>query len=1039
VRASPLTGRALLAACLITTCGAASAQTSFVTFESGPVRPLALSPNGTTLFAANTPDGQLEIFNVGTGGLSHAASVPVGMEPVAIAARSDSEVWVVNHLSDSISIVDVATRRVVRTLLVGDEPRDIVFAGPGRNRAFITTAHRGQQRTNPSIAAVPGAGDPQLTTAGVPRADVWVFDATNLGSALGGVPLRIVTLFGDTPRGLAVTPDGNKVYAAVFHSGNQTATVPEGAVCNGFQPFTPCPDGSNGFPGAPGGNPGPAMNLEGKPAPEVGLIVKWNAQAAQWQDELARNWNPAIMFSLPDRDVFAIDATTLQQTASWSGVGTILFNLVVNPGNGNVYVSNTDARNDVRFEGPGGGGSTVQGHLHEARISVLSGAQVKARHLNKHIDYSVRPAPPDTKNHSLATPVQMVVSANGQRLYVAAFGSAKVGVFDTAVLDSDSAWNAFDPVTGSDAYIPLTAGGPSGLALDEARNRLYVLTRFDNAVAAVDLASHSEIAHVAMHNPEPPVVVQGRPFLYDAMLTSSNGEASCSSCHVFGDFDSLAWDLGNPDDVVTTNPIPINLAIAAGTAPAPINGTGVVTDFHPMKGAMTTQTLRGLVNGGAMHWRGDRSTGVFGTDPFDTSLSFNNFDVAFPGLLGRDAQLAPTDMQKFTDFALQVTLPPNPVRALDDSLTSSQQSGRNFYLGTRSSDGINLPGLNFNCNGCHVLDPANGHFGNGGNASFEQETQIVKIPHLRNAYEKVGMFGMAAVRFFQAGDNGFKGDQVRGFGFMHDGATDTLLRFFHAVVFNANGPIGFDAGATGETERLDVEQFVLAYDNDVAPIVGQQITLSATSGSDVQSRVDLLLARAQAPFVSKILGGSVTECDVVVKGRIGGVAHGWLYLGGSNFEADDGTNISDTALRTLARTAGQELTYTCEPPGSGARAGINRDLDAFEDAIDNCPAVANDDQTDSDLDGVGDVCDDCTLVSNPNQRDTDGDGYGNVCDGDFDENGVINFSDLGYFKSKFFGTDPDADLNGDGSVNFLDLGLFKPQFFGPPGPSGVVP
>ena len=34
--------------------------------------------------------------------------------------------------------------RVVRTLLVGDEPRDIVFAGPGGNRAFITTAHRGQ-------------------------------------------------------------------------------------------------------------------------------------------------------------------------------------------------------------------------------------------------------------------------------------------------------------------------------------------------------------------------------------------------------------------------------------------------------------------------------------------------------------------------------------------------------------------------------------------------------------------------------------------------------------------------------------------------------------------------------------------------------------------------------------------------------------------------------------------------------------------------------------------------------------------------------
>ena len=40
-------------------------------------------------------------------GLTFAASVPVGMEPVAVAARTNDEVWVVNHLSDSISIVDV--------------------------------------------------------------------------------------------------------------------------------------------------------------------------------------------------------------------------------------------------------------------------------------------------------------------------------------------------------------------------------------------------------------------------------------------------------------------------------------------------------------------------------------------------------------------------------------------------------------------------------------------------------------------------------------------------------------------------------------------------------------------------------------------------------------------------------------------------------------------------------------------------------------------------------------------------------------------
>src|SRR3990172_5662806 len=85
----------------------ASGLGSFASFESGQVRPLALSPDGNRLFATNTPDNRLEIFQVDGGGLTHLQSVPVGMEPVAVAPRSDSEVWVVNHLSDSVSVVNV--------------------------------------------------------------------------------------------------------------------------------------------------------------------------------------------------------------------------------------------------------------------------------------------------------------------------------------------------------------------------------------------------------------------------------------------------------------------------------------------------------------------------------------------------------------------------------------------------------------------------------------------------------------------------------------------------------------------------------------------------------------------------------------------------------------------------------------------------------------------------------------------------------------------------------------------------------------------
>jgi hypothetical protein len=88
-----------------------------------------------------------------------------------------------------------------------------------------------------------------------------------------------------------------------------------------------------------------------------------------------------------------VDADTLTAVApaSYARVGTILFNMAVNPTTGKLYVSNTESPNQVRFEGPGvHGGSTVQGHLSEARISVLDPAtgQVDPQHLNPHLDYS---------------------------------------------------------------------------------------------------------------------------------------------------------------------------------------------------------------------------------------------------------------------------------------------------------------------------------------------------------------------------------------------------------------------------------------------------------------------------------------------------------------------------------------------------------------------------------------------------------------------------------------------------------------------------
>jgi YVTN family beta-propeller protein len=902
----------LVLPCLLA-AASASAQGNYTLFESGPVRPLALSPDGTTLFACNIPDDRLEIFSVSAGGLTHVGSVPVGLEPVAVAARTNGEVWVVNHLSDSVSIVDVASRRVVRTLLVGDEPRDIVFAGSAKDRAFITAAHRGQNRP----------GDPQLLLGGVGRSDVWVFDTTTLGAALGGTPLEILSLFGDTPRALAVTPDGATVYAAVFHSGDQTT-----AAAQGILP-TPPPLQTLPVPAPVGGT------LD---APQVGVMLKYQS-GTTWVDVTGATHTNLVQFRLPDHDVFAIDANgnPPAQISAFDHVGTILYNMVVNPASGVVYVSNTDANNFDRFEGFGT--PNLRGELHKARISILSGTStVATRHLNKQIDYAPAVAPLAVNQASLAIPTEMAVTSDGSTLYLAAFGSQEIGIIDTAKLalpPSDP--NAFTPNAAD--HIPLSAGGPGGVVLDEARGRLYVYTRFDDGISVVNPATRLEVGHLTVHSPEIATITNGRRFLYDAHLSSSNGEASCAVCHVFGDFDSLAWDLGapDPDGAVALNNNPF-VKIGSGTTGPAIVGPVVSpgnpgnVDFHPLKGPMTTQTLRGMAHSGPMHWRGDRSGGGFsdrGTsfdgDPnaLDESQGFMKFNPAFVSLLGRAGQLSQADMQAFTDFILKVQMPPNPVRNLDQTMTTSQATGAAFYTNT-ISDTLKT------CNGCHTIDPSIGAFGTAGLSTFEGLTQHFKVPQLRNEYQKVGMYGMQLTGGIPA-HGAPTDDQIRGFGLLNDGSVDDVVSFLNGGVFtfptDATNDPNAPLGNPGAAMRENVANFIMAFPSDLAPVVGQQVTLTSTNAGDpaVTGRLALLIARALTPFVDADPTPN-NECDLVAKGKIGGVTRGWWLSATDTFTPDSSTDpvLTDAALRAVAGVPGQELTYTCVPPGSGMRLGIDR-------------------------------------------------------------------------------------------------------------------
>ena len=963
----------LLCALFSFSVSSASAQ-DYTLFESGHVRPMAMSPDGFWLYVCNTPDAQLEVYILGSKGGSLIYSVPVGLEPVAVAARSNTEVWVVNHLSDSVSIIDTSLMppRVVRTLHVGDEPRDIVFAS---GKAFITTAHRGQNTPWP---------DGDFDAPGVGRADVWVFDAANPGPGMGGTPLTVINLFGDRPRALTASPDGSRVYAAVFRSGNQTVAVGEQLVCNGS---TSCNIEGTIYPG---GRPYPEFNFQGTVSRESGIIVGYDQGVGLWLDEVGNNWGPAVPFELPDYDVFEIDAAAATPTVLGPNaggivegvphVGTILFNMIVNPVNGDVYVTNTEANNRVRFEGhgdyvdvlgdkPSGDPPSVRGELAKSRITVLDASaddggtpytefNVIARHLNPHIPYGVSAVPAGVKERSISTPMEMAISSDGSTLYVAGFGSNAVHIYDTDELKNGT----FVPDTANMIVLPPSLdgvpAGASGLVLDEARGRIYVTSRSTNETHVFNLVDKSLVKTLRPHNPEPIDVVEGRPFLYDAKLTGSNGEASCASCHIFGDMDDLAWDLGDPDIVPFANPNPKPLQSAQapniGALPNP-------QPFDPLKGPMTTQSLRGMVHAGPMHWRGDRTGPAClsidtNRDPTCENQAFNAFNVAFPGLVGRDeGLLSTTDMQKFTDFALQLAYPPNPIRNLDNSLTPQQQAGADVYSG-RITDTVAT------CNGCHVLDRAAGHFGTSGGTTFENETMEFKVPHLRNAYQKVGMFGMMPSGFFPDAPGTFMGPQVRGTGYLHDGSVATVFDFLSADVFDNTSAL--QPLPLSNQDQQDLEAFIMAFDTDLAPIVGQQVTLDDTNLAQVEGRLDLLIQRANTSFPET----GQRECDLIVKGVIDGEPRGWLNTragvcaGGSNdgatcvLDADcpSGGSCDYDAARFLpdsrtespwtkvdmvaaAGVPGQALTFTCVPPGNGSRMAIDRDRDNFWDYDDPYP------------------------------------------------------------------------------------------------------
>ena len=464
-------------------------------FESPQIHPLAITGNGRRLAAVNTADHRVELFEVLDGApyLRHLRSVPVGLEPVTVRARGDTEIWAVNHVSDSITIIDAEAGTVLGTVSTGDEPCDVVFAGTPE-RAFVSISQRNQ---------------------------VAVYNPNDLSIAP-----TLLDLEGEDPRALAT--DGERVYAAFAECGNDTTIIDFHAVraLQGI-PF--------GLPAIPpnraNGTFFPPLNPANPPKLDSSLILKRDAAGA-WRDETGRDWSAAVTWDLHGHDLAVIDPQTLSRSYV-GGLMTTPLAMTNAPGGG-VVVVGTEAHNHIRFE-PNLNGlfATV-----EAAYIDPTGSVVARTDLNPHIDGSVRQLPLLQRLQSCGDPRGVAIAPDASTVLLAGMGSSNLLA---ASLDGFA----------RKALLP-ESGGPTGIAVDATLGRVYTLQRFDGSVSIRESLNLALLGTARYFDPTPAAIKDGRRVLFDTHLTSGLGHVSCATCHVDARMDQLAWDLGDPSGAMET-------------------------------------------------------------------------------------------------------------------------------------------------------------------------------------------------------------------------------------------------------------------------------------------------------------------------------------------------------------------------------------------------------------------------------------------------------------------------------------------------------
>ncbi len=166
------------------------------------VRPVgvAVSPDGGKVYVTNQSSNSVSVIATATNSVT--ATITVDSGPAGVAVTPDGrKVYVANQTSSTVSVIDTATNTVTKTISndncgcsfnpTFNYPIGVAVAPDGK-RVYVAT---GYAHDNPTL----GYAD---------------YDAAVIDTATDTVSAQIYTSSSGIPLGMAVTPDGSKIYVA---------------------------------------------------------------------------------------------------------------------------------------------------------------------------------------------------------------------------------------------------------------------------------------------------------------------------------------------------------------------------------------------------------------------------------------------------------------------------------------------------------------------------------------------------------------------------------------------------------------------------------------------------------------------------------------------------------------------------------------------------------------------------------------------------------------------------------------------------------